>query len=106
LYQINQPHGLVITTQVERLAAQALLLAEQAGVDGLDLSVLQQPLAIGPTRVALRQLLGLIPKTLSLVDLSDGAQGLAPGQEEAIACLICRQIAGLLYPQLLEGARR
>jgi hypothetical protein len=56
--------------------------------------------------VALRQLLGLIPKTLSLVDLSDGAQGLAPGQEEAIACLICRQIAGLLYPQLLEGARR
>jgi len=105
-YQINQPHGLVITTQVERLAAQALLLAEQAGVDGLDLSVLQQPLAIGPTRAALHQLLGLIPKTLSLVDLSDGAQGLAPGQEEAIACLICRQIAGLLYPQLLEGARR
>lgn len=119
-YQINKPHGLVITTQVERLAAQALLLAEQAGVDGLDLSLLQRPLAIGPTRVALRHLLGLIPKTLSLLDLSVGAQGLAPGQtpglggdgglesgqDEAIASLICRQIAGLVYPQLLEGARR
>ena len=119
-YQINQPHGLVITTQVEHLAAQALLLAEQAGVDGLDLSVLQRPLAIGPTGVALRHLLGLIPKTLSLLDLSVGAQGLAPGQspgpggdgglesgqDEAIASLICRQIAGLVYPQLLEGARR
>ncbi len=119
-YQIHQPHGLVITTQVEHLAAQALLLAEQAGVDGLDLSVLQRPLAIGPTRVALRQLLGLIPKTLALLDLSDATKHLAPGpppragsagglgqgQEEAIASLICRQIAGLVYPQLLEGARR
>ena len=119
-YQISQPHGLVITTQVERLATQALLLAEQAGVDDLDLTLLQRPLAIGPTRVALRHLLGLIPKTLALLDLSVGAQGLAPGQspgpggdgglesgqEEAIANLICRQIAALLYPQLLEGARR
>lgn len=119
-YQINQPHGLVITTEVERLAGQALLLADQAGVDGLDLSVLQRPLAIGPTRVALRQLLGLIPQTLSLLDLSDATQRLAAGpppragfagglgqaQEEAIASLICRQIAALLYPQLLEGARR
>ncbi len=119
-YQINQPHGLVITTQVERLAAQALLLAEQAGVDDLDLTLLQRPLAIGPTRLALRQLLGLIPKTLALLDLSDASQRLAPGppprtgsagglgqgQEEAIVSLICRQIAALLYPQLLEGARR
>jgi len=119
-YQISQPHGLVITTQVEHLAAQALLLAEQAGVDGLDLSVLQRPLAIGPTRPALRQLLSLIPKTLSLLDLADPAQrlalgptaglgangGLGPGQEKAIAHLICRQIAALLYPQLVAGSRR
>jgi hypothetical protein len=28
-YQINQPHGLVITTQVERLAAQALLQGDR-----------------------------------------------------------------------------
>ena len=96
------------------------MLAEQAGVDGLDLSVLQRPLAIGPTRVALRQLLGLSPPPLSLLDLSDATQRLAAGpppragsagglgqaQEEAIASLICRQIAALLYPQLLEGARR
>ncbi len=115
-YQIHEPHGLVITTKVERLAAQALLLAEQAGLDGLDLSLLQRPLAIGPTRMALNKVLKLMRKTLSLLDLAESTSGLPPvqgagrpgalghGQDEAIASLICRQIAAMVYPQLLEGA--
>ena len=118
--EIHQPHGLVITTQVERLAAEALLMAEQAGLDGLDLSWLQRPLAIGPTRMAHSQLLKLMRKTLSLLDWADATQGLAPspgldsasagglgpGQDGAIASLICRQIAAMVYPQLVEDPRR
>ncbi len=109
-YQITHPHGLVITTRVENLAAQALLLAEQAGLAGPDLSLLQRPLAIGPTRLALNQLLMLMRKTLSLLDLASGQGlalgrpgGLGPGQDGAIASLICRQIAAMVYPHLVEG---
>ena len=109
-YQITQPHGLVITAQVEQLAAQALLLAEQAGLDGPDLSLLQRPLAIGPTRLVFSQLLKQTRKTLALLDLVPGQGlvagspgGLGPGQQGAIASLICRQIAAMVYPQLVEG---
>lgn len=122
-YAISKPHGVVITTQVERIAAQALALAEQAGLDGIDLSLLQRPLAIGPTRAALSQLLKLMRKTLSLLDVAAPARGLAPGsrmlqpglgadqglpragvhaQDDSIAGLICRQIAAMVYPQLVE----
>jgi len=119
-YQITQPHGLVITTNVERLAAEALKLAEQAGLDGLDLSLLQRPLAIGPTRMALIQLLKLLRKTLALLDLAASTRGLPPGQglgvgspgglglgqHKMIASLICRQMAAMVYPQLVEGVLR
>ena len=100
----------MITAQVEQLAAQALLLAEQAGLDGPDLSLLQRPLAIGPTRLVFSQLLKQTRKTLALLDLAPGQGlvagspgGLGPGQQGAIASLICRQIAAMVYPQLVEG---
>ncbi len=143
--QIRQPHGVVMTTRLESIAAQALILADQAGVDGLDLSVLQRPLAIGPSREIHARLLRLMGRTLALLN-GDGGASLAiaaqepgspgampsrrpglhlgqdqvqdqvqdqykgqfqgPGradvtQEQSIATLLCRQIAAMVYPELL-----
>ena len=139
--EIKSPHGLVVTTQVESIASQALMLAEEAGLDHLDLSVLQRPVAIGATQDVHRQLLGMMRKTLSLLDVGQGLGPdlgnplplsrdpvLTPGQNphqglsqldgssgrsgafddrqaKAIARLLCRQIAAMVYPQLVEGAR-
>jgi hypothetical protein len=140
--EIRNPHGLLITTQVESIATQALILAEEAGLDHLDLSLLQRPVAIGVAQDAHRQLLGLMRKTLSLLDVDQGlgpdlgdpvrlsrGPGLIPGQnphqglspldgsssssgafgdrqDKAIASLICRQIAAMVYPQLVVGTPR
>ena len=139
--EIRNPHGLLITTQVESIATQALILAEEAGLDHLDLSLLQRPVAIGAGQDAHRQLLGLMRKTLSLLDVGQGLgpdfgnrvplsrdPGVTPGQnphqgfsqldwsssssgafgdrqDKAIASLLCRQIAAMVYPQLVGGAR-
>ena len=138
--EIDNPHGLVITTEVELIATQALVLAEEACLDHLDLSLLQRPLAIAADQNIHSQLLGLMRKTLCLLD---GGQGLGPDlgdrpplsghpglpqaqsprqncsqparsssrpgalggrQDRAIASLISRQIAAMVYPQLVQGA--
>ena len=104
--EIRDAHGYLISVRPERLAASALALAEARGMDGVDLSLLQRPLALGPTQAHAAHLLSLLQTTLQLLDHGAGATaqtgGAGPLHRASIADLICRQLVGLLIPDLLE----
>ena len=102
--ELADANGLVVTARPERLAAMALVMAEEVDAPTLDLAVLQQPLELGPLCGRSAHLLDLLRRTLSLLD---GLQATArwPSQSQGLEDLLCRVIAGLLFPSLVRPGR-
>jgi hypothetical protein len=104
--QIRNAHGYVISTTPERLAASALAMAEASGLDGVDLSLLQRPMVVGPTHPSTAHVLSLLRSTLQLLDQqptvethSAETQGL---QLTSLVDVICRQLCALMIPALIN----
>lgn len=107
LCEIRNAHGYAIAASPERLAASALAMAESRGMDTVDLSLLQRPMAVAPVQASTAHVLSLLRTTLQLLDL-EPAPGPLQGamenrqQQLPIAELICRQLCALLIPSLVE----
>ncbi len=104
--EIRDAHGYVIATTPERLALSALAMAEASGLDGLDLSLLQRPMVVGPTHPSQAHVLSLLRSTLQLLDHqpSDGsltAEALEL-QQSSLVDVICRLLCALMIPALIR----
>ena len=104
--EIRNAHGYVMSTTPGRLAVSALAMAEAAGLDGVDLSLLQRPMVLGPTHSRTAHVLSLLRTTLQLLDqqptagpLTDQAQTL---QQTSMADVICRLLCALMIPALVN----
>ena len=102
--EISEANGFVVTVRPERLASAALAMAQEIGADSVDLTVLQKPLEVGQESGRSAHLLALLRNTLLLLDGLHASSALEL-QAKALDDLICRQIAGLLIPQLLRSKR-
>jgi hypothetical protein len=102
--EISEANGFVVTVRPERLASSALAMAQEMGADTMDLSVLQKPREVDGQSGRSAHLLALLSNTLLMLDGLHASSALKL-QSEALEDLICRQIAGLLFPQLLRSKR-
>jgi hypothetical protein len=102
--EISEANGFVVTVRPERLASAALAMAQEMGVDSVDLTVLHKPRELGLQSGRSAHLLALLRKTLLMLDGLHASSALQL-QSSALDDLICRQIAGLLIPQLLRSKR-
>ncbi|NDC35143.1 MAG: hypothetical protein EBZ51_07105 [Synechococcaceae bacterium WB9_2_112] len=106
--EIRNAHGYVIAVPPERLAASALVMAESRGLDSIDLSLLQRPMAVGPLQASTAHVLSLLRSTLHLLDLESASAAFPRETDDRqhqapIADLICRQLCALLIPSLVES---
>ena len=110
--EIRNAHGFVMSTTPERLAVSALVMAEASGLDGVDLSLLQRPMVVGPTHPKTAHVLSLLRTTLQLLDqqptagpLTAQAQTLpqsSMAEQISLADVICRLLCALLIPALIN----
>lgn len=102
--ELADANGCVVTARPERIATMALTMAEEMDAPTLDLAVLQRPLELGPPRGSSAHLLDLLCRTLSLLE---GLQASSrwPSQSQGLEDLLCRVIAGLLFPSLVGPKR-
>lgn len=103
--EIRNAHGYLISVRPERLAASVLALAEDRGLEGVDLGALQRPRPVDLGEARSARVLSLLRTTLQLLErgpaLPGGIDKDAPLHHAWLEDLICRQISGLLIPQLL-----
>ena len=99
--EISEANGCVVTVRPERLASAALAMAQEIGADSVDLTVLQKPLEVDLQTGRSAHLLALLSNTLLMLDGLHAASVLEL-QSKALGDLICRQIAGLLIPRLVD----
>ena len=99
--EISEANGFVVTVRPERLASAALAMAQEIEADAVDLTVLQKPCEVGPHSGPSAHLLALLSNTLLMLDGLHASSALQL-QSNALEDLICRQIAGLLIPRLVD----
>jgi|LauGreDrversion4_2_1035121.scaffolds.fasta_scaffold359945_2 hypothetical protein len=99
--EIREANGFVVTVRPERLASAALAMAQEMGADSVDLTVIQKPREVNLQSGRSAHLLALLSNTLLMLDGLHASSALQL-QSEALEDLICRQIAGLLIPRLVD----
>ena len=99
--EISEANGFVVTVRPERLASAALAMAQEIGADSVDLTVLQSPREVDLQSGRSAHLLALLSSTLLMLDGLHASSALQL-QTQALDDLMCRQIAGMLIPRLVD----
>lgn len=97
-----EANALIMSLDPTRLARTVMQMAERVQRDGIDLGRLQQPLVVDTGSWVSQHLARMLLTTLHLLDLSLQQGNDQPGCRAGISDMLCSQVAGLLYPSLLD----